>query len=64
VNGEVHGGRPRPTGAVVPRKKKKKNIVQCTCPCEGNITEEHPCLLNKTAVMGFLIPTIYIENII
>jgi hypothetical protein len=22
VNGEVHGGRPRPTGAVVPRKKK------------------------------------------
>jgi hypothetical protein len=21
VNGEVHGGRPRPTGAVVPRKK-------------------------------------------
>jgi hypothetical protein len=24
VNGEVHGGRPRPTGAVVPRKKKKK----------------------------------------
>jgi hypothetical protein len=25
VNGEVHGGRPRPTGAVVPRGKK--NIV-------------------------------------
>jgi hypothetical protein len=24
VNGEVHGGRPRPTGAVVPIKKKKK----------------------------------------
>jgi hypothetical protein len=23
VNGEVHGGRPRPTGAVVPRKKKE-----------------------------------------
>jgi hypothetical protein len=23
VNGEVHGGRPRPTGAVVPRKKRK-----------------------------------------
>jgi hypothetical protein len=23
VNGEVHGGRPRPTGAVVPRGKKK-----------------------------------------
>jgi hypothetical protein len=22
VNGEVHGGRPRPTGAVVPRGKK------------------------------------------
>jgi hypothetical protein len=21
VNGEVHGGRPRPTGAVVPKKK-------------------------------------------
>jgi hypothetical protein len=27
VNGEVHGGRPRPTGAVVPRKKKKKNLT-------------------------------------
>jgi hypothetical protein len=24
VNGEVHGGRPRPTGAVVPRKKNIK----------------------------------------
>jgi hypothetical protein len=23
VNGEVHGGRPRPTGAVVPREKKR-----------------------------------------
>jgi hypothetical protein len=25
VNGEVHGGRPRPTGAVVPRKKKNNH---------------------------------------
>jgi hypothetical protein len=25
VNGEVHGGRPRPTGAVVPRKKNYYN---------------------------------------
>jgi hypothetical protein len=32
VNGEVHGGRPRPTGAVVPRKKNKnkKNISGLT----------------------------------
>jgi hypothetical protein len=26
VNGEVHGGWPRPTGAVVPRKKKVTKI--------------------------------------
>ncbi|PNF15784.1 hypothetical protein B7P43_G10425 [Cryptotermes secundus] len=25
VNGEVHGGRPRPTGAIVPREKKISN---------------------------------------
>jgi hypothetical protein len=41
VNGEVHGGRPRPNGAVVPRKKKKiyqttelpvtKNVCVCVC---------------------------------
>jgi hypothetical protein len=27
VNGEVHGGRPRPTGAVVPRKKNRRVLV-------------------------------------
>jgi hypothetical protein len=26
VNGEVHGGRPRPTGAVVPRRRKKNQL--------------------------------------
>jgi hypothetical protein len=31
VNGEVHGGRPRPTGAVVPRKK---NITCISLPAE------------------------------
>jgi hypothetical protein len=33
VNGEVHGGRPRPTGAVVPRKK---NCVNEKPKSDGN----------------------------
>jgi hypothetical protein len=27
VNGEVHGSRPRPTGAVVPKKKKRSRVL-------------------------------------
>jgi hypothetical protein len=30
VNGEVHGGRPRPTGAVVPRGKKNRFSSLCS----------------------------------
>jgi hypothetical protein len=33
VNGEVHGGRPRPTGAVVPRGKKKRGLVNRWVNC-------------------------------
>jgi hypothetical protein len=29
-NGEFHGGRPRPTGAVVPMKKNRTNFVGTT----------------------------------
>jgi hypothetical protein len=38
VNGEVHGGRPRPTGAVVPRKKKNKKKTHYILP--NNVREK------------------------
>jgi hypothetical protein len=40
VNGEVHGGRLRPTGAVVPRKKNIANKEVPTAMNQHVTTEE------------------------
>jgi hypothetical protein len=54
VNREVHGGRPRPTGAVVPRKKKvalgQVFSKYFGFPCQ--LLHSHPQLSSGAGIIG------------